>query len=221
MASHGRGARPIGTNREGHRGLPEDRRPLRSSKVFSSARWRFTRTSSSCRPDFVDARVKLASVFRQLGLLSDAVQQLEQGAALYQEEQPLAPRRWTPSNRLSRSTPTSPRPRHSLLRLSLQSWARSKKPLSSSARRPTLLKGARGAHRRVPAGWPSDFCTTSPRTTPCPRRWPPKYLDHNNARAALARLKSVFEANQRDPEVLDLRPAPSISWGSPTRACRS
>jgi tetratricopeptide (TPR) repeat protein len=31
-----------------------------------------------------------------------------------------------------------------------------------------------------------------------------KYLDHNNARAALSRLKSVFEANQRDPAVLDL-----------------
>jgi tetratricopeptide (TPR) repeat protein len=30
------------------------------------------------------------------------------------------------------------------------------------------------------------------------------YLDHNNARAAISHLKRVFEANQRDPVVLDL-----------------
>jgi pilus assembly protein FimV len=36
-------------------------------------------------PEFVDARIKLAEVFRQLGLLSDAVQQLEQAATLYQK----------------------------------------------------------------------------------------------------------------------------------------
>ena len=41
-------------------------------------------------PDFVDARIKLAEVFRQLGLLSDAVQQLEQAAALYQKSNRLA-----------------------------------------------------------------------------------------------------------------------------------
>src|SRR5512143_2912830 len=36
-------------------------------------------------PEFVEARIKLADVFRQLGLLSDAVQQLEQASALYQK----------------------------------------------------------------------------------------------------------------------------------------
>src|SRR5512137_2211570 len=36
-------------------------------------------------PDHIEARLKLADVFRQLGLLSDAVQQLEQASLLYQK----------------------------------------------------------------------------------------------------------------------------------------
>ena len=151
-------------------------------------------------PDFVDARIKLAEVFRQLGLLSDAVQQLEQAAALYQK-----------SNRLAEAlgalkqiidlNPEQPNPRIRYAELACQTGA-IKEAVAEFAEAARLVKAQGRTEEFLRVA--ERLLHYEPDNHAMAMEVAAKYLDHNNARAALSRLKSVYEARQRDPAVLDL-----------------
>ena len=151
-------------------------------------------------PDFVDARIKLADVFRQLGLLSDAVQQLEQAAGIYQK-----------SNRQAEAlgalkqiidlNPEQPNPRIRYAELACQTGA-IKEAIAEFAEAARLVKAQGRTEEFLRVA--ERLLHYEPDNHAMAMEVAAKYLDHNNARAALSRLKSVFEAKQRDPAVLDL-----------------
>ena len=151
-------------------------------------------------PEFVDARIKLAEVFRQLGLLSDAVQQLEQAAALYQKSNRQA-EALTALKQIIDLNPEQPNPRIRYAELACQAGA-IKEAVAEFAEAARLVKaqGRTDEFLRVA----ERLLHYDPENHAMALEVAAKYLDHNNARAALSRLKSVFEANQRDPQVLDL-----------------
>ena len=151
-------------------------------------------------PDFVEARLKLADVFRQLGLLSDAVQQLEQAAALYQK-----------GNRVSEAlsalksiidlNPEQPNPRIRYAEMASQAGAvKDASTEFAEAARLVKAQGRTDEFLRVA----ERMLHYDPGNHDMAMEVAGKYMEHNNARAALGHLKAVFEARQRDPQVLDL-----------------
>lgn len=151
-------------------------------------------------PEFVDARIKLAEVFRQLGLLSDAVQQLEQAAALYQKSNRQA-EALTALKQIIDLNPEQPNPHIRYAELACQAGA-IKEAVAEFAEAARLVKaqGRTDEFLRVA----ERLLHYDPKNHAMALEVAAKYLDHNNARAALSRLKSAFEADQRDPQVLDL-----------------
>ena len=151
-------------------------------------------------PDFVDARIKLADVFRQLGLLSDAVQQLEQASGIYQK-----------SNRHAEAlgalkqiidlNPEQPNPRIRYAELACQTGA-IKEAVAEFGEAARLVKAQGRTEEFLRVA--ERLLHYEPDNHAMAMEVAAKYLDLNNARAALSRLKSVFEAKQRDPAVLDL-----------------
>jgi tetratricopeptide (TPR) repeat protein len=151
-------------------------------------------------PDFVDARIKLAEVFRQLGLLSDAVQQLEQAATLYQKANRQA-EALAAFKQIIDLNPEQPNPRIRYAELASQVGAIKEAVAEfSEAARLVKAQGRTEEFLRVA----ERLLHYEPDNHAMAMEVAAKYLDHNNARAALSRLKSVFEAKQRDPAVLDL-----------------
>jgi tetratricopeptide (TPR) repeat protein len=151
-------------------------------------------------PDFVDARIKLAEVFRQLGLLSDAVQQLEQASVLYQKSNRI-PDALGAIKQIIDLNPEQPNPRIRYAEMASQTGA-IKEAVAEFTEAARLVK----AQGRV-----DEFMRVAerllhydPDNHAVSMEVAAKYLEHNNARAALSRLKTVFEAKQRDPDVLDL-----------------
>jgi tetratricopeptide (TPR) repeat protein len=151
-------------------------------------------------PDFVDARIKLADVFRQLGLLSDAVQHLEQAAALYQKSNRI-PEALSALKQIIDLNPDQPNPRiryaemasgSGAIKEAIVEFAEAAKLVKAQGRIDEFLRVAERLLHYEPENHAMSMEVAS------------KYLDHNNARAALSRLKPVFEAKQRAPEVLDL-----------------
>jgi pilus assembly protein FimV len=151
-------------------------------------------------PDFVEARSKLADVFRQLGLLSDAVQQLEQAAALFQKSN-RNPEALSAIKQIIDLNPEQPNPRIRYAELASQTGAikeaaaefgEAAKLLKAQGRTEEFLRVA----ERLLHYEPDNLAMALEVAT--------KYLDSNNPRAALPRLKPVFEARPRDPEVLDV-----------------
>jgi tetratricopeptide (TPR) repeat protein len=151
-------------------------------------------------PGLVEVRIKLADVFRQLGLLSDAMQQLEQAATLYQ-----AANRGVEAlaalKQVIDLNPEQPNPHIRYADLAAQSGA-TKEAAAELAEAARLLK----TQGRI-----DEFVRVAERVL----HYEPdnrdlaiavtvQYLENNNPRAALSRIKPVFETNQRDPEVLDL-----------------
>jgi tetratricopeptide (TPR) repeat protein len=151
-------------------------------------------------PDFIEARIKLADVFRQLGLLSDAVQQLEQAAALFQKSNRDADA-LSAFKQIIDLNPEQPNPRIRYAELASQTGAAQEaaaefgeaaRILKAQGRIEEFLRVA----ERLLHYQPDDHAMAMEVAA--------KYLDHHNARAALSRLKAVFEADSRNPEVLDL-----------------
>ena len=151
-------------------------------------------------PDFVEARIKLADVFRQLGLLSDAVQHLEQAAALFQKSNRSA-EALSAIKQIVDLNPEQPGPRIRYAELASQAgavkeaaaeFAEAAKLLKSQGRTEEFLRVAERLLHYEPDNHAMSLEVAA------------KYLDANNARAALPRLKPVFEARSRDPEVLEL-----------------
>jgi len=151
-------------------------------------------------PNFVEARVKLAEVFHQLGLLSDAVQQLEQAATLYQK----ANRSTEALGALKQIIDLNPEqasPRIRYAELAAQAGA-IKEAVAGFAEAAKLVKaqGRTDEFLRVA----ERILHYEPDNHELALEAAAKYLEVNNARAALSRLKGVFEAKQRDPFVLEL-----------------
>jgi tetratricopeptide (TPR) repeat protein len=151
-------------------------------------------------PDFIEARTKLADVFRQLGLLSDAVQQLEQAAALFQRSNRNADA-LSAIKQIIDLNPDQPNPHIRYAELASQTGA-AKEAATEFGEAAKLLKaqGRTDEFLRVA----ERLLHYEPENHAVSLEVASKYLDHNNARAALSRLKSVFEAKPRDAEVLDL-----------------
>jgi tetratricopeptide (TPR) repeat protein len=151
-------------------------------------------------PDFVDARIKLAEVFRQLGLLSDAVQQLEQAAAIYQKSNRQS-EALTALKQIIDLNPEQPNPRIRYAELASQTGA-TKEAIAEFAEAARLVKAQGRTEEFLRVA--ERLLHYEPDNHAMAMEVAAKYLEHNNARAALSRLKSVFEANQRDPAVLEL-----------------
>lgn len=151
-------------------------------------------------PDFVDARIKLAEVFRQLGLLSDAVQQLEQAATLYQKSNRQA-EALTALKQIIDLNPEQPNPRIRYAELASQSGA-IKEAVAEFAEAARLVRAQGRTEEFLRVA--ERLLHYDPDNHAMAKEMAARYLDHNNPPAALSRLKPVFEANQRDPEVLDL-----------------
>ena len=151
-------------------------------------------------PDFVEARMKLAEVFRQLGLLSDAVQQLEQAAALYQKSN-RQPEAMSALKQIIDLNPEQPNPRIRYAELASQTGAVQDAVAEfAEAARLVKLQGHAEEFLRIA----ERLLHYEPDNHPMAKEVAATYLDHNNARAALSHLKRVFEANPREPVVLDL-----------------
>ena len=151
-------------------------------------------------PDFVEARVKLADIFHQLGLLSDAVQQLEQAATLYQRSNRSA-EALDAFKQIIDLNPEQPSPRIRYAELAAQAGA-IKEAVTEFTEAARLVKaqGRTDEFLRVA----ERILHYEPDNHELALEAAAKYLETNNARAALSRLKGVFEAKQRDPGVLEL-----------------
>jgi tetratricopeptide (TPR) repeat protein len=151
-------------------------------------------------PDFVEAHIKLADVFRQLGLLSDAVQQLEQAAALYQKSNRQA-EALSAFRQIIDLNPEQPNPRIRYAELASQTGAVAEAITEfAEAARLVKLQGRMDEFLRVA----ERLLHYEPDNLAMAMEVASAYIDNNNARAALSHLKPVFEATPRDPEVLDL-----------------
>lgn len=151
-------------------------------------------------PGSVQARVKLADVYRQLGLFSDAIQQLEQAVLLHQKAGRLT-EALTALKQVLELNPDQPATRIRYAELAVQ--AGEVNDAVAEFREAANLLKAQGRSdeftrvaERILYYQPADF--------ELGKELAASYLDRNNARAALARLKPCFEANQGDVEILDL-----------------
>jgi len=151
-------------------------------------------------PDFVEARIKLADVFRRLGLMSDAAQQLEQSATLYQKSNRL-PEALSALKQIIDLNPEQANAHIRYAELASQGGAireavyefgEAAKLLKTQGRIDEFLRVAERLLHHDPTNHAMAMEVAA------------RYLDHNNPRAALSRLKPAFEANQRDPDVLSL-----------------
>jgi len=151
-------------------------------------------------PGSVHARVKLADVYRQLGLFSDAIQQLEQAVLLHQKAGQLA-EALAALKQVLELNPDQPATRIRYAELAVQA-GQINDAVAEFREAANLLKGQ---------GRSDEFTRVAerilyyqPDDLELGKELAASYLDRNNARAALARLKPCFEANQGDVGVLDL-----------------
>ncbi len=151
-------------------------------------------------PEFIEARIKLAEVFRQLGLLSDSVGQLEQAAALFQKGNRNA-EALSAIKQIIDLNPEQPNPRIRYAELASQAGA-AKEAAAEFGEAAKLLKAQGRTEEFLRVA--ERLLHYEPDNLAMAMEVATKYLEHNNARAALPRLKPVFEAKPRDPEVLDL-----------------
>jgi len=151
-------------------------------------------------PEVVQARSKLADVYRQLGLFSDAIQQLEQAVLLHQKAGRIS-EALTAMKQILDLNPDQPSARIRYAELAVQA-GQNDDAVVEFREAANLLKGQGRTDEfirvaeRILYYQPDDLVLAKEISS--------SYLDRNNARAALARLKPCFDANQNDPEILDL-----------------
>lgn len=164
-------------------------------------------------PEFVEARLKLADVFRQLGLLSDAVQQLEQASALFQKAN-RTPEALGALKQIIDLSPEQPNPRIRYAEMASQAGAL-KEAAAEFAEAARLVKaqGRTDEFLRVA----ERMLHYDPQNHDMALEVATKYMENNNARAALPHLKAVFEARPRDPQVLDVLARVFEQLGQPHR----
>jgi tetratricopeptide (TPR) repeat protein len=151
-------------------------------------------------PDFVEARIKLADVFRQLGLLSDAVQHLEQAAALFQKTNRNA-EALSAIKQIVDLNPEQPGPHIRYAELASQAGA-AKEAAAEFGEAAKLLKAQGRTEEFLRVA--ERLLHYEPDNHAMSMEVAAKYLDANNARAALPHIRPVFEARPKDPEVLEL-----------------
>jgi len=151
-------------------------------------------------PDLVEANLKLADLFRQLGLLSDAIQQLEQAARTHRRagrmEQALsAMRRIVDLN-----------PDHVVSRLKLAETA-ARAGLTNEA----IIEFRKAADHLKSLGKQDEFLRVGERLLALKeddldlaREMSEIYIERGNARFALARLQPCFNKNPRHIPTLQL-----------------
>lgn len=151
-------------------------------------------------PDFIDARTKLADVYRQLGLLSDAVQQLEQAALLHQKAGRLAESAMVLRQMIELS-PDQPAPRIRYAELAAQA-GQNDEAAQEFAAAAQLLKDQGRADEFVRVA--ERLLQFQPTNAAVAKDVAVKLIERNNGRGALTRLKPCFDVDPRDPEILDL-----------------
>ena len=151
-------------------------------------------------PGSVQARVKLADVYRQLGLFSDAIQQLEQAVLLHQKAGRLT-EALAALKTVLELNPDQPATRIRYAELAVQA-GEVNNAVAEFREAANLLKsqGRSDEFTRVA----ERILYYQPDDLELGKELAASYLDRNNARAALARLKPCFDANQSDVGVLDL-----------------
>jgi len=151
-------------------------------------------------PEATEARVKLADVYRQLGLFSDAIQQLEQAVLLHQKAGQIS-EALAALRQILDLNPDQPATRIRCAELAVQAgetdaalaeFREAANLLRSQGRTDEFTRVA----ERILYYQPDDLALGKDLAA--------SYLERNNARAALARLKPAFEANQNDPQILEL-----------------
>ena len=165
-------------------------------------------------PEAVEARSKLADVYRQLGLFSDAIQQLEQAVSLHQKAGRIS-EALTAMRQILDLNPDQPAARIRCAELAVQ-VGQNDDAVAEFREAANLLK-AQGrtdeftrVAERILYYQPDDFGLA--------KEIAASYLDRNNARAALARLKPCFDANQNDPGILDLLARSFEQLGQPHKS---
>ncbi|HEX7598575.1 MAG TPA: tetratricopeptide repeat protein [Polyangia bacterium] len=151
-------------------------------------------------PEAIGARIKLADVYRQLGLFSDAIQQLEQAVALHQKMGQLT-EALTAMRQILELNPEQPAARIRFAELAAQA-GETDQSVAEFREAANLLKAQGRADEFIRVA--ERILYYQPEDLTLGKELAASYLDRNNARAALARLKPAFEANQGDPDVLDL-----------------
>lgn len=165
-------------------------------------------------PESIGARIKLAEVYRQLGLFSDAIQQLEQAVALHQRAGDIG----QALNALKQILELNPE--HAPTRIRYAELA-----VQAGKNDDAVVEFREAANLLKTQGRTDEFARVAERIlyyqpdnfalgTELAR----VYLDRNNARAALTRLKPAFEASQSDPEVLDLLARSFEQLGQPNKS---
>ena len=151
-------------------------------------------------PESVEARLKLADVYRQLGLFSDAIQHLEQAVSLHQKAGRIS-EALAAMKQILDLNPDQPATRIRYAEMAVQ--AGQVDEAAVQFREAASLLKAQGrtdeftrVAERILYYQPEDLALSKEVAS--------GYLDRNNARAALARLKPCFDANQSDPAILDL-----------------
>jgi len=151
-------------------------------------------------PGLVDAHFKLADLFRQLGLLSDAMQQYEAAAAVYQRDGKVnealgAMRRIVDLN-----------PDHVMSRIKLAESAS-----QAGKKDEAIAEFKRAADHLKLTGKIDEYLRVGERlfshqsdNLQLALEMAESYVERNNGRFALAKLQPCFNANPRDVKVLTL-----------------
>jgi tetratricopeptide (TPR) repeat protein len=151
-------------------------------------------------PGLVDAHFKLADLFRQLGLLSDAMQQYEAAAAVYQRDGKVnealgAMRRIVDLN-----------PDHVMSRIKLAESAsqagKKDEAIAEFKRAADHLKLTGKIDEYLRVG--ERLFSHQPDNLQLALEMAESYVERNNGRFALAKLQPCFNANPRDVKVLTL-----------------
>jgi len=151
-------------------------------------------------PSYVQGHVKLAEVFKRLGLISDAVQQYELAAFAYQKtgrpSEALGSLRaiveLTPDNVVSRIKLAESASQAGATEEAIQEFARAADQLK--------LQGRHEEYTRVA----ERLLFHQPDNLSVARELAEAYIDKNNARLALAKLQVCLKAEPRAPENVSL-----------------
>jgi tetratricopeptide (TPR) repeat protein len=151
-------------------------------------------------PGFVEAYLKLAEIYRQLGLLSDAVQQFEQASVVFQKtgrvKEAMGALRQivdiNPDQPVSRIKLAEAASQAGLISEAVGEFSKAADLLRSQGRMDEYLRVA----ERLLFHQPEDVVLA--------KEVARQYIDRNNARFALAKLQACFKVNPRDTETLEM-----------------
>jgi pilus assembly protein FimV len=165
-------------------------------------------------PGFVDAYIKLADIYKQLGLLSDAMQQFELAAAAHSRAGRLK-EAMAVMRQIVDLNPDQPVPRIKLAEAASAAGLAEEAVLEFE-RAGELLKsqGRMDEYLRVA----ERLLTHRPDNHVLAKQMARLYLERNNGRFALAKLQAAFKSDPHDPQTLDLMARAFELLGQPGKA---